>query len=304
MPRRLILHIGYYKTGYDGAPGSASPPPSGARRARRAVSGGRPTASAQPEPQRLAVPGAPSSPVAPAVLVHEQQRVRRLQELEGPAGPRGDGSPRSRPPPLTRSSSAPRSSSASGATRACPPSRRRTCIHALGVDHVTIVCYVRRPDRYLESWYNQLVKMGLPVARLSLSDDARARPASPVLRHPAHRLRSHDRVLGPPGRLRRAHRARLRPPPQRCDLRRLQRRRRSAVGRRRRASLRSGRTAGSTTTSSSTPGSGRCSSPRENHGALHRLLEQMAEEPRLPRRFDVYVLSARARRVSTRTSRP
>ena len=35
--------------------------------------------------------------------------------------------------------------------------------------------------------------------------------------------------------------------------------------------------------------------PRENHGALHRLLQQMAEEPRLPRRFEVYVLNARAR---------
>lgn len=36
---------------------------------------------------------------------------------------------------------------------------------------VSIVCYLRRPDNYLVSWYNQLIKIGIAVQRLRLTVD-------------------------------------------------------------------------------------------------------------------------------------
>ena len=38
-------------------------------------------------------------------------------------------------------------------------------------ESIHIVCYLRRPDRYLESWYNQLIKLGQSPPRLAESLD-------------------------------------------------------------------------------------------------------------------------------------
>ena len=140
------------------------------------------------------------------------------------------------------------------------PSRRRTCSAALRVDHLTIVCYVRRPDRYLESWYNQLVKMGLPVARLSPSMMREPRPrhryyGTPhtdfdrMIEYWAHQVGCDELIVRDYDHL---HNGAIFD-----DFS-------AAVGlpsiRRRRGPSEPGRTDGSTTTSSSTSGSGRCSS--------------------------------------------
>jgi len=47
----------------------------------------------------------------------------------------------------------------------------RVC-EQLGDHEIEAIVYLRRPDRYLDSWYNQLVKMGLPRPRLSDDMDA------------------------------------------------------------------------------------------------------------------------------------
>lgn len=56
-----------------------------------------------------------------------------------------------------------------GSRQGVPIEQARAMIQSLGLDRVTVICYLRRPDRYLESWYNQVVKMGLPIPRLSVS---------------------------------------------------------------------------------------------------------------------------------------
>ena len=182
-----------------------------------------------------------------------------------------------------------------GSNQGVPAEQTKDLIRTLRADHLTVVCYVRRPDRYLESWYNQLVKMGLPVARLSAS---MMRPPGP--RHPyygtphtdydrmieywasqvgcdelivrdydhlhngtifddfsaAVGLPSVDDVDTPPAR-----------PNLRIDNNFIEYARVWSLFQ-----------------------------PRENQGRLHRVLERMAEEPNLPRRFDVFLLNPRARR--------
>ena len=181
-----------------------------------------------------------------------------------------------------------------GSEQGVPADQTKDLIHALGVDHVTIICYLRRPDRYIESWYNQLIKMGLPVGRLSLSmmrepGDRHHYYGTPhtdfdrMIEYWAHLVgcdelivRDYDQLHNgaifddfsfavglpsvgdvevPPIR-----------PNRRIDNNFIEYARIWSLFR-----------------------------PRENHGPLHRLLQQMAEEPRLPRRFEVYVLNARAR---------
>jgi hypothetical protein len=182
-----------------------------------------------------------------------------------------------------------------GSDQGVPAEQTKDMLRALRIDHLTIICYVRRPDRYLESWYNQLVKMGLPVARLSLSVTREPRPrhsyyGTPhtdfdrmmeywanqvgcdelIVRDYDH-LRSgsifedftdtvglprFDGVEVPPNRTNR-----------RIDNNFIEYARVWSLFR-----------------------------PRENHGPLHRLLERMEEERNLPRRFNVFVLNQRARR--------
>ncbi len=118
-----------------------------------------------------------------------------------------------------------------GSTHGVPAEQTRDMVRALP----------RRPsdDRLLRAPTGQVPGVVVQPARQDgragstplTKHDARSSPASPVLRHTPHRLRSHDRVLGPSGRLRRAHRARLRPSPQGHDLRRLQCRCRATASR-------------------------------------------------------------------------
>jgi hypothetical protein len=56
-----------------------------------------------------------------------------------------------------------------GSSQGAPAAQVKAMIRELGFEHVTVICYVRRPDHYLGSWYNQLIRMGAPVERLSVS---------------------------------------------------------------------------------------------------------------------------------------
>jgi hypothetical protein len=47
------------------------------------------------------------------------------------------------------------------------PSVPQRLIEQLAPESTTVVCYVRRPDLYLDAWYNQLIKIGARVRRLS-----------------------------------------------------------------------------------------------------------------------------------------
>ncbi len=179
--------------------------------------------------------------------------------------------------------------------RGVPVEQTQEMLRALCVDHITLVCYVRRPDHYLESWYNQLVKSSVPVRRLSPTMMRR-----PSLRHPyygtphtdfdrvidywAHGVgcnevivRSYDQLtdsaifddfsdavnLPPLGNLD------IPPvrPNRRIDNNFIEYARVWTLFR-----------------------------PGESHRKLHEILERMADEPKLPRRFDVYLLGPLARR--------
>lgn len=54
-----------------------------------------------------------------------------------------------------------------GGRHGVPADRTRALVASFGANSVHIVCYLRRPDRYLESWYNQRVKLGVSVPRLA-----------------------------------------------------------------------------------------------------------------------------------------
>jgi hypothetical protein len=181
-----------------------------------------------------------------------------------------------------------------GSDQGVPAEQTRDMLRALRVEHLTIVCYVRRPDRYLESWYNQLVKLGLPVQRLSQSMVRKPGPRHPyygtphtdfdrMLEYWAHQVgcdelivRDYDRLengaifddfsaaVGLPS-LGDVEIPAVRPN-RRIDNNFIEYARIWCLFQ-----------------------------PRGNHGPLHRLLERMADEPALPRRFDVYVLNPRAR---------
>lgn len=58
-----------------------------------------------------------------------------------------------------------------GGRRGVPAKTTRGLLADFGADHVHVLCYLRRPDRYLESWYNQLVKLGGSPLRLAESLD-------------------------------------------------------------------------------------------------------------------------------------
>jgi hypothetical protein len=47
------------------------------------------------------------------------------------------------------------------------PSVPQRLIERLAPESTTVVCYVRRPDLYLDAWYNQLIKIGARIRRLS-----------------------------------------------------------------------------------------------------------------------------------------
>lgn len=51
--------------------------------------------------------------------------------------------------------------------RGVPARQTRKILESFGADEINIVCYLRRPDSYLESWYNQLIKLGQAPVRLS-----------------------------------------------------------------------------------------------------------------------------------------
>jgi hypothetical protein len=182
-----------------------------------------------------------------------------------------------------------------GSDRGVPSEQTRKMLRSIAVDHLTIVCYVRRPDRYLESWYNQLVKMAIPIARLSA---AMMRDPQPGHRYYCNEHTDVDRMIeywaSQVG----------------CD----------EVIVRDYDHLHNGNILDDFSAAIGLPpieeadmpvvrGNPRIDNnfveyvrlwslfrPREDHSALHRLLERMAEEPHLPPRFDVYVLSPRARR--------
>jgi hypothetical protein len=186
-----------------------------------------------------------------------------------------------------------------GSDQGVPAEQTKDMLRALRVDHLTVVCYVRRPDRYLESWYNQLVKMGLPVARLSLSVMREPRPRHPYYGTPhtdfdrmieywAHQVGCDELIVRDYDHLQNGSIFEdfstavglprfddVEVPPNRTN-RRIDN---NFIEYARVWSL---------------------FKPRENHGALHRLLERMEEERNLPRRFDVFVLNPRAlRRLHT-----
>lgn len=58
-----------------------------------------------------------------------------------------------------------------GGRRGVPSKRTKKFLSEFDADGIHIVCYLRRPDRYLESWYNQIVKVGGSPPRLADSLD-------------------------------------------------------------------------------------------------------------------------------------
>lgn len=48
-----------------------------------------------------------------------------------------------------------------------PASMTKEFVDSLSPSRLAVICYLRRPDRYLESWYNQLIKLGRSPRRLS-----------------------------------------------------------------------------------------------------------------------------------------
>lgn len=58
-----------------------------------------------------------------------------------------------------------------GGPRGIPAERAAELIESFGAESVQVVCYLRRPDRYLEAWYNQLIKAGRSPRRLANSLD-------------------------------------------------------------------------------------------------------------------------------------
>jgi hypothetical protein len=293
MPRRLVLHIGYYKTGTTALQDQLSHlRPALARHGVLYPRAGRP------------VRGNPShSGLAFQELLRAGSRPpfwytnrRRLAELGGRRGR------------VRQSIGAEISASAAdtiiisseefirfGSTHGVPAEQARDMVRALGIDQLTIVCYVRRPDRYLESWYNQLVKMGVPVPRLSptMMRGPRRRHryyGTPhtdfdrMVEYWAHEVgcdelivRDYDRLDD--GAIFDDFSAAVGLPP---------------VGDVEIPPVRPNRRIDNNFIEYVRVWS--LFHPREKHEQLHRLLERMAEDPRLPRRFDVFVLGARARR--------
>ncbi|NND02425.1 MAG: hypothetical protein HKN91_06515 [Acidimicrobiia bacterium] len=58
-----------------------------------------------------------------------------------------------------------------GGPRGVPQTAAARLVEAFGADEVHILCYLRRPDRYLEAWYNQLIKGGRSPKRLARNLD-------------------------------------------------------------------------------------------------------------------------------------
>ena len=58
-----------------------------------------------------------------------------------------------------------------GGRRGVASSVAKSLLADFSADSVHIICYLRRPDRYLESWYNQLIKLGQSPPRLAESVD-------------------------------------------------------------------------------------------------------------------------------------
>jgi hypothetical protein len=182
-----------------------------------------------------------------------------------------------------------------GSDQGVPAEQTKEMVRALPFDHLTIVCYLRRPDRYIESWYNQLVKMAIPIARLS--------PTMMREPEPGHRYYCNEHT----------------------DVDRMIEYWASQVGCdelivRDYDDLRNGNILDDFSAAVGLPsidasavppvrGNPRIDNnfveyarlwalfrPREPNRELHQLLERMAEDPHLPRHQEVYVLSPRARR--------
>jgi hypothetical protein len=182
-----------------------------------------------------------------------------------------------------------------GSDQGVPAEQAKEMIRSLPVDQVTIVCYVRRPDRYIESWYNQLVKMAIPIARLSV---AMLREPQPGHRYYCNEHTDVDRMI----EYWASHVG--------CDeliVRDYDNLHKGTILDDFSAAI--ALPALDTAEAPVVRGNPRIDNnfveyvrlwslfrPREDHSALHRLLERMADEPHLPRRFDVDVLSPRARR--------
>lgn len=58
-----------------------------------------------------------------------------------------------------------------GGARGVPAARAEQLVGGFGAQAVHVVCYLRRPDHYLEAWYNQLIKAGRSPKRLAKSLD-------------------------------------------------------------------------------------------------------------------------------------
>lgn len=165
MPRHLILHIGYYKTGSTALQESlAQSRDALAEQGYLYPSSGSPTA------------GFPNHSGLAFQLLHEVNAhlPRWYRQSEGfkkfEAGERNAfeelrneilGSPAETV--ILSSEEFIRF----GQEPAISAERVRDVLGELRFDRVSIVAYLRRPDHYLESWYNQLVKMSTPIARLS-----------------------------------------------------------------------------------------------------------------------------------------
>lgn len=54
-----------------------------------------------------------------------------------------------------------------GGGRGVPSSVTKEFVESLSPSRLGVICYLRRPDRYLDSWYNQLIKLGTSPRRLS-----------------------------------------------------------------------------------------------------------------------------------------
>lgn len=58
-----------------------------------------------------------------------------------------------------------------GGRKGVPAKTTKQLVAEFKADEVHVLCYLRRPDRYLESWYNQLIKLGGSPLRLAESLD-------------------------------------------------------------------------------------------------------------------------------------
>ena len=179
-----------------------------------------------------------------------------------------------------------------GSAQGVPFEQASEMVRALGVDQVTIICYLRRPDRYLESWYNQLVKLAVPLARLVRQHEGRCRAQAPLLRDGAHRLRPDDRLLGSERSAVTTSSCAITTTSTTGPSSTTSASPSAAGDRHRGRAARSAPTRGSTTTSSSTCGCGRCSGRGRTTPRYTPCSPRWPNMPHLPRCSTSDVLDA------------